>query len=255
MTGPERWRAPHGPEIAFRRSAGTGPGLIWLGGFRSDMEGGKATSLHDWARGRGQAFLRFDYSGHGASSGRFEDGTIGAWIEDALAVLDDLTEGPQILCGSSMGGWIALTLALKRPERVAGLLLIAPAPDFTARLEMEMGDAARREVQERGVWQMPTGDPEFGPTPITRALIEDGPEHFVLGHGPIPVRAPVRILHGMRDEDVPWRGTVDLTGCIAGEDVTLILVKDGDHRLSRPQDIARMLAAAEGVCRAAAAAG
>lgn len=252
MTGPQRWRAPHGPEIAYRRAAGTAPGLVWLGGFRSDMEGGKATALHAWAEAQGRAFLRFDYSGHGASSGRFEDGGIGSWTTDALSVLDHLTEGKQILVGSSMGGWIALNLALARPERVSGLLLIAPAPDFTARLEMDMGDAARRELQERGVWLMPTGDPAFGPTPITRALIEDGPEHFVLGKGPIAVMAPIRILQGMKDADVPWRGTVDLVDCLAGEDVALTLVKDGDHRLSRPQDVARMLAMAEDLCRAAA---
>lgn len=242
---PDFWDAPTGRRIAYRRSAGSGPGVVWLGGFRSDMEGGKATALHDWARGRGQAALRFDYSGHGASSGAFEEGCIGDWTADALAVLDHLTEGPQILVGSSMGGWIALNLALKRPERVAGLALIAPAPDFTARIEWDLSDEARAALQETGVWNMPTGDPDFGPTPITRRLIEDGPDHFVLGKGGVAVTAPVRILQGMEDEDVPWRGTADLTEELTGTDVVLTLIKDTGHRLSRPQDVARILAAVE----------
>lgn len=248
MSEPDIFDAPHGARLAWRRSAGAGPGLVWLGGFRSDMEGGKAVALHDWARAQGRAFLRFDYSGHGASSGRFEDGTIGQWTQDALSALDGLTEGPQILVGSSMGGWIALNLALERPERVAGLLLIAPAPDFTARLELGLGEDARRAIQQEGVWLMPTGDPEFGPTPITRALIEDAPEHFVLGWGQLPVTVPVRIVQGMQDADVPWRGSAELIDCLAAEDVVLHLVKDAGHRLSRPQDLARILAAAQDLC-------
>jgi pimeloyl-ACP methyl ester carboxylesterase len=248
MTDVKRWKAPHGAELAYRQSPGAGPGLLWLGGFRSDMEGGKATALHQWAAARGRAFLRFDYSGHGASSGRFEDGTVGQWTRDALAVLDRLTDGPQVLVGSSMGGWIALNLALQRPERIAGLLLIAPAPDFTARLELELTETARDRIQTDGVWLMPTGDPAFGPTPITRGLLEDAPEHFVLGKGPVPVRVPVRIVQGVLDADVPWRGTADLVDCLEGGDVVLSLVKDGDHRLSRPQDIARILEAVRELC-------
>ncbi len=253
MDKPDFWRAPHGPDLAFRRSAGRGPGLLWLGGFRSDMEGGKAVALHDWARAEGRAFLRFDYSGHGVSSGAFEDGCIGAWTEDALAVLDHLVEGPQILCGSSMGGWIALNLAKRRPERIAGLLLMAPAPDFTAPLELSLPEEARRAIQSQGVWLMETGDPEFGPTPITRKLIEDGPAHFVLGDGPVPIRAPVRIVQGMQDEDVPWRGASDLVQSLEAEDVTLTLVKDAGHRLSRPQDLALIRSGAAALCEAAEA--
>jgi hypothetical protein len=245
MTEPEFWDAPHGARIAYRKAEGSGPGVVWLGGFRSDMEGGKATALAEWARARGQGCLLFDYSGHGASSGRFEDGCIGDWTADALAVLDHLTEGPQILVGSSMGGWIALNLAIARPGRCAGLVLIAPAPDFTARIEWDLSDQARAEIQENGVWLAPSGDPEFGPTPITRRLLEDGPDHFVLNRGGIAINAPVRIVQGMLDDDVPWRGAADLAEEIAGPDVVLTLVKDAGHRLSRPQDIARILAAAE----------
>ena len=228
-----------GGRLAWARVPGTqpdaGPGVVFLGGFRSDMTGSKAIALRDACAARGRAFLRFDYSGHGASDGRFEDGTVGAWADDATEVFDALTEGPQVLFGSSMGGWIATLLALRRPGRVAALVGIAPAPDFTETLMWPaLSEAQRAEIMARGVLHLPS---QYGePTPITRALIEDGPRHKVLGR-PIPLRCPVRILQGMRDPDVPWQHALRLVEALGGDDVRLHLVKDGDHRLSRPEDL------------------
>lgn len=240
--------SPQGRRLAYRRSAGSGPGLVWLGGFRSDMEGGKATRLHDWADGEGRGFLRFDYSGHGASSGEFQDGTIGDWLEDALAAIDGLTEGKQILVGSSMGGWIALHAALARPDRVAGLILLAPAPDFTeALMRPQLPAEALAAIEEAGVWMQPSPyDPE--PTPITARLLDDGAQRLLLDKGGIAITAPVRILQGMQDPDVPWRHALRLVDEIESEDVTFTLIKDGDHRLSREQDLDRLVLAAEALC-------
>jgi pimeloyl-ACP methyl ester carboxylesterase len=221
--------------LAYARLAGRGPGVVFLGGFRSDMQGAKALALRGHCAARGQAFLRFDYSGHGASAGRFEDGTVGQWAADARAVLDALTEGPQILVGSSMGGWIALLLGRARPGRVAGFLGIAPAPDFTEALMWPAFTNDQRDTIIRdGVLHL---DSAYGaPTPITRALIEDGARQGVLG-APVRVHGPVRILQGMADPDVPWRHAVRLMEALEGPDARLILVKDGDHRLSRPEDL------------------
>ncbi|MBP2301946.1 alpha/beta hydrolase family protein [Azospirillum picis] len=225
--------------------AGQGlPGVMFLGGFMSDMTGGKATALERWAVAQGLSFTRFDYQGHGASSGRFADGTIGLWADDALAVLDQVTSGPQILVGSSMGGWMMLLTALRRPERVAGLVGIAPAPDFTEELMWDIFDeGVRRQILEDGVWNRPS---DYGPEPqpITRALIEDGRSHLLLrnpGGGPsgasIAFDGPVRLLHGQRDPDVPWQLSLRIAEALTGDDVSVTLVKDGDHRLSRPQDL------------------
>jgi pimeloyl-ACP methyl ester carboxylesterase len=218
------------------RASGATVGVVFLPGFRSDMEGSKAIALRDHCAATGRALLRFDYGGHGASAGRFEDGTIGQWAADAIAVLDALTEGKQLLVGSSMGGWIALLVARARPDRVAGLIGIAPAPDFTTALMWPaFDDAQRAEIMQRGVVHMPS---QYGePTPITRALIEDGRHHNLLD-APIPLRCPVRILQGMRDPDVPWRHALRLVDALEGDDVRLHLIKDGDHRLSRPEDLA-----------------
>lgn len=225
----------HG-RIAYARRAGRQPGVVFLPGFRSDMQGAKALALRDHCAATGRALLRFDYAGHGASAGRFEDGTIGQWAADAIAVLDALTEGPQVLVGSSMGGWIALLVARARPARIAAFIGLAPAPDFTATLMWPAFTAAQRaEIMERGVLHLPSAYGE--PTPVTRALIEDGGRQGVLD-APIPLRCPVRILQGMRDPDVPWRHALRLVEAIAGDDVRLHLIKDGDHRLSRPQDLA-----------------
>lgn len=215
---------------------------MWLGGFHSDMKGEKASILHTEAVKAGRAFVRFDYLGHGESAGDFADGTIGRWRGDALAVIDRLTTGPLVLAGSSMGGWLALLAALARPERVRGLMLIAPAPDFTERLMwVDFDDAQRTAIMEQGFWMRPSPHDPAG-YPITRALIENGRD-WLLMDARIPVHAPVRILHGARDEDVPWSHSFELVDLLDADDVRWELVKDGDHRLSRPQDIARMIAA------------
>ncbi len=236
-----------GVELAWRRVAARGPeagggvmpvappGVLFLGGFNSDMTGTKAAALAAFCVARGTAFLRFDYSGNGASGGRFEDGTIGRWAADAAGVLEALTEGPQILVGSSMGGWIALLLARDRPERVAGLVGIAAAPDFTDRIRDSLGAAARAAIERDGVWHRPSA---YGPPyPITWALLEDGARHRLL-HAALPIAVPVRLLHGQQDPDVPWETALRTAAAITGGDVQVTLVKDGDHRLSRQADLA-----------------
>jgi pimeloyl-ACP methyl ester carboxylesterase len=232
-----------------RARPGAPPGLFWLGGFKSDMRGTKAEALDQWAEQQGRACTRFDYSGHGESGGAFEDGTIGRWLEDSLAVFTEVCSGPQILIGSSMGGWLALLLAreLQRrggtpPASVAGMVLIAPAVDFTEALMWKRFPAkVKREIEKAGVWERPSayGD---GPYPITRALIEDGRNHLMLGHL-IETGCPVRILQGVQDKDVPFAHAMELVSRLAHDDVVLTLVKDGDHRLSRPEDIERLTAA------------
>ncbi len=231
--------------IAVRKQAGTAPGIFWLGGFKSDMRGTKAEALAAHAARSGRACVRFDYSGHGESGGRFEDGTISSWLEDALAVFETQARGPQIVVGSSMGGWIALLLAAalaKKPARetsLAGLVLIAPAPDFTeALMWAEFSPEVKREIEEEGFWQRPSAYGE-DPYPITRTLIEDGRKHLVLNK-PIELGVPVRILQGVKDPDVPFGHAMKLVSCLAQDDVVLTLVKDGDHRLSRPEDLDRL---------------
>jgi len=233
-----------GERIAWRRVEGRGPTVVWLGGFRSDMTGTKAQALADWAQGAGRGFLRFDYSGHGESSGDFAEGTIGRWRGDALAVIDRFTEGPLVLVGSSMGGWIACLVAQARADRLAGLVLIAPAPDFTDKL-MEPGlpPHALEALARDGVWMRPSEyDP--GGYPITRHLLDEG-RNWSLLPGPVAIEAPVRILQGGADLDVPWRHALALAEALTGRDVVFALIKDGDHRLSRPQDLARLIAAVE----------
>lgn len=233
-----------GLRLAFERNDGAGPTFVWLGGFGSDMSGTKAQALAEWAAATGRAFLRFDYSGHGRSGGAFADGTISRWLADTLAVIDAQTRGPLVLVGSSMGGWIALLAARARPERVAALLLIAPAPDFTETLMWDsFSDAVKAEILETGRWARPS---QYDPAPqiVTRALIEDGRRHLLL-NTPIPFAVPVRIIQGLADPDVPWSHAVKLVERLECPDLTLTLVKDGDHRLSRPQDLARLIGAAE----------
>jgi pimeloyl-ACP methyl ester carboxylesterase len=244
MTDTEGRLESGGTKLAWRRTAGAAPTLIWLGGFRSDMLGTKASALADWAAGAGRDFLRFDYFGHGASEGEFEAGTITRWRADTLAIIDHLTDGPLILVGSSMGGWLACLAALVRPERVVGLLLIAPAADFTSRLlQPEMDKEARASRARDGVWRRTSAyDPEG--YPISRALLEDGARWSILD-APIAIEAPVRIMHGGADEDVPWRHGLELTMAIKSHDVVFTLVREGDHRLSRPADLGRIIAFAE----------
>jgi len=234
-----------GERIAWRRVAGAGPTVVWLGGFRSDMAGTKAQALADWATGTGRGYLRFDYLGHGESSGDFgAKGTITRWREDALAVIDELTDGPLVLVGSSMGGWIACLVAMARPQRVAAMALIAPAADFTEKLMTPGIPPDGREALRRdGVWLRPSlyGDPY----PITKTLLEDGGRWSILGSEPVPIEVPVRIFQGAEDPDVPWAHALELAQQLKGQDVVFMLIKDGDHRLSRPQDIARLIAAVE----------
>jgi pimeloyl-ACP methyl ester carboxylesterase len=233
-----------GERLAWRRIEGQGPAFVWLGGFRADMTGTKAQTLADWAVRRGRAFLRFDYYAHGASSGDFTLGTITRWREDVLAVIDSLTEGPLVLAGSSMGGWLACLAAAARPERVAGLVLIAPAPDFTETLmKPSLPPEAVRALDRHGLWIAP-GEPGEGGYPITRALLEDGARWSILP-GPVPIRCPVRVLQGGKDTAVPWTHALELAQAIESEDVVFTLVKDGDHRLSRPRDLRRMIATLE----------
>ena len=228
---------PDGAAIAYRLLAGQAPGIVFLGGFRSDMTGTKALYLEAYCRSRGRAYLRFDYFGHGASSGDFADGTIGRWRDDAIAVIDSLTAGPQILVGSSMSGWIMLLAALARPERVAALVGVAAAPDFTEELLWpRLSPEQRREVEERGRVVLPSEYDAAGYL-YTRALLEEGRRHLLLG-APIPLDIPVRLLHGLRDESVPWQLSLRLAERLAGRDVAVTLVKHGDHRLSAPSDLA-----------------
>jgi pimeloyl-ACP methyl ester carboxylesterase len=267
--------------IAVRARAGGGPGLFWLGGFNSDMQGTKAIALDAWAGMRNRACVRFDYSGHGESGGAFIDGTIGRWLEESIAVFEQFCAGPQVLIGSSMGGWMALLLAREMARRsagafasevgtgssqenasnkeieppfrfnqngkgssratLAGLVLIAPAPDFTEELMWKgFSPEIRKQIETQGVWLRPS---QYGePYPITRGLIEEGRSHLLLGSA-IEVGCPVRILQGAQDPDVPWQHAFALTHRLPSDDVVLTMIQDGDHRLSRPQDIARLVAA------------
>jgi pimeloyl-ACP methyl ester carboxylesterase len=233
--------------IAVRVREGKSPGLVWLGGLKSDMKGTKAEALDRWAEIAGRACVRFDYSGHGESNGQFTDGTIGRWLEESLAVYEHFAKGPQILIGSSMGGWLALLLARALAERknaapIAGIVLIAPAVDFTEELMWkQFPEATKSEIGQKGVWLRPSAYGEE-PYPITRALIEDGRKHLLLG-GLIETRCPVHILQGVQDPDVPWRHAVELVSRFSRDDVVLTLIKDGDHRLSRPEDIERLITA------------
>jgi len=225
-----------GLELAYRHTGGRAPTLVFLPGFMSDMTGDKATAVQALCQARGHASLLLDYSGHGASGGRFEDGTIGAWTRDALAVIDRVAPGPVVLVGSSMGGWIALNVALARPDRVMALVGIAAAPDFTETLMWpNFTEAQRATITAEGLLRLPS---QYGGEQIiTHALIEEGRNHLRLT-GPIPLHCPVRLLQGQRDPDVPWQTAFTLAERLESQDVRITLVKDGDHRLSRPQDIA-----------------
>lgn len=245
-----------GCEIAFRRRAAdparpTRPGIVWLGGFKSDMQSTKAQRLDAFAAAEGRACLRFDYSGHGESSGRFEDGVISRWLAESLALIRAQTAGPQVIVGSSMGGWIALLAARamgaqEARERLAGWVLIAPAVDFTeALMWAQMSPKVRKQIETDGVWMRHSAyAPD--PYPITRALIEDGRRNLLLGET-IDAHAPVHILQGMKDPDVPWTHAMTLVEHLAGDNVTLSLIKDGDHRLSREEDIAALISAVAGI--------
>ena len=240
-------------KIVVRRRSGATPGLLWLGGLKSDMGGTKAAALDRWAAAHQRDCERFDYSGHGESEGKFTDGTISRWLDESIAVFDAYCHGPQVLVGSSMGAWLALLLTreLRRREPMlspAALVLIAPAVDFTEELMWKRFPAAvKRKLESEGVWERPSRySPE--PYPITAGLIEDGRRHLLLG-GLIETGCPVRILQGVADPDVPWRHAVELVSRLAQDDVVLSLIKDGDHRLSRPEDIERLVGVVSEFCK------
>jgi pimeloyl-ACP methyl ester carboxylesterase len=233
---------PEGRKIAYHQSQGAGPGIVFLGGFRSDMTGTKAVYLEEWARDAGRAFLRFDYSGHGQSSGDFLEGGIGDWFADARAAVDQLTTGPQILVGSSMGGWISLLLARAMPDRVAGLVTIAAAPDFTEDSMWNGFDENQRAaLHTTGQVALPS---EYSDEPyiITRKLIEDGRNNLVL-RAPLPLPFPTRFLQGTDDVDVPVSVALKLMDHVSGQDIRLSLVKGADHRFSSPDCLAMITAA------------
>lgn len=239
-----------GAKIAVRHREGKNrPGVVWLGGYRSDMRGTKALVLDEWAEKTGHSALRLDYSGHGESGGDFNQGTISRWLNESLAVYRHYAEGPQILVGSSMGGWIALRMAQelkKEGKEPAGIVLIAPAPDFTAVLvEPTLSDAQKRDLQEKGYFEEPS---DYSPNPYvyTRALLEDGRQNLVL-KGIIETGCPVHILQGMQDPDVPYKHALTLVEHLPVDDVTLTLVRDGDHRLSRPQDLDLLIRTVSGL--------
>ena len=224
----------------------SGVGVMFCGGFRSDMTGTKAQALAEWARARATPFTRFDYFGHGASTGAFTDGTMSQWRGDIPHVLDELCAGPQILIGSSFGGWLSLMAALDRPEKVAGLLLIAPAVDMTERLMWDrFSEKAREKLKREGLIYDPS---EYNPEgyPISQALIEDGRQHLMLGQT-IELDIPVRILHGQKDDAVPWQLSLELAEQLTSQNVEMQFLKDGDHRLSEPAQIDKILAMLEGL--------
>jgi pimeloyl-ACP methyl ester carboxylesterase len=227
--------------LALRASSGRAPTVVFLGGLGSAMTGTKATFLESHCCAHGRAYVRFDYRGHGTSGGRLEEGCIGDWLADTLAVLDGATDGRLVLGGSSLGGWLALLAGLARPGRVVGLVLVAAAPDFTESLiRAKLTEQQRSTLAVAGVVRLPSayGDP----LPVTRRLIEEGGRHLLLG-APIPLHCPIHLLHGQQDPDVPWTTSLDLAARLESGRVTVELVKDGDHRLSRDGDLRRLAAA------------
>ncbi len=232
-----------GIRLAARHRPGDGPTLVFLPGLRSNMNGDKATALAAHAGRRGRASLRLDYSGHGESGGRFTDGTIGIWRDDALAVIEALTPGPLVLVGSSMGGWIGLLLGMALGTRVHGFVGIAAAPDFTVAMEAELDAVQRATLARDGMVMLPT-TPD--PTPLTRQALDDGLACRVLDQ-PISLSCPVRLLHGQRDTVVDWQRALAIADAIEGGDCQTLLVKDGDHRLSRPQDVQLLIATVDGL--------
>lgn len=237
-----------GATIAYHHSPGKAPGVVFLTGYMSDMTGGKALRLEHFCRVRRLAYLRFDYFGHGASSGAFTDGTIGRWADDAVFALDHLTEGPQVLVGSSLGGWIMTLAAIRRPGRIAGMLGIAAAPDFTEDLVATMLTAEQKTILERdGVVPVASPyDPE--PTPVTKLILDEGRNHLVL-RDEIPLDCPVRLIHGMQDPDVPWQTSLRLAERLRSNDVEITLIKKRTHRLSEPEDLDRLCETLEALFR------
>lgn len=240
MSTAEFLALPDGSALAYQHSPGQAPGILFCPGFNSDMQGAKALALEQWCQALGRQFTRFDYHGHGQSSGKLEQGCIGRWRDDTLAVLDAVTVGPQLVVGSSMGGWIALLVAMARPGRVVGLVGIAAAPDFTERLRKDKLDAGQhRQLANTGFCDIPNCYDDGEPYRISRHLLEEAESHLLLG-GAIPVDVPVRLIQGQCDGDVPWQTALALAESLRSTDVEVQLVKSGDHRLSEPEDIRRL---------------
>lgn len=235
---------PDNRRIAYHLTPGRLPGVIFMGGFKSDMTGSKALALETFCKNRGQRFLRFDYTGHGESSGRFVDGTIGSWKQDMLDVLDQLTEGKSILIGSSMGAWIMLLAGLTRPEKVLALIGIASAPDFTEALVWKkLQPKQKQDLEEKGVFYAPSCNGE-DPYPITMTLIKEARTHLLLDKD-ISIFVPVRLLHGLDDQDVPWQNSISLMEKLQSNDIRLQLIKGGNHRLSEPEHLELLCATLE----------
>ena len=231
---------PDGTELAYQHSPGHGPGLLFCAGFNSDMQGDKALALEAWCGKQGRQFTRFDYFGHGQSSGSLEQGCIGRWRDDALTMLDKVTYGPQLIVGSSMGGWIMMLVAQARPERVAGLVGVAAAPDFTERMRHErLSEAQLRQLADTGYCDMPSYYDDGQSYRISQQLLDEGRAHLLLEKD-IAIDVPVRLLHGQCDEDVPWQHALSIAAALTSRDVEVLLVKSGDHRLSEPEDLQRL---------------
>jgi pimeloyl-ACP methyl ester carboxylesterase len=245
---PEFLSTPEGESIAYHHRDGQSPGVLFCPGFNSDMQGNKALALEAWCGEHNRQFTRFDYYGHGESSGRVEEGTVGRWRDDTLAVLEQVTRGPQLIVGSSMGGWMMLLAALAVPERVAGLIGLAAAPDFTRTLAerlIDMGEGAR--LQRIGYVDLPSDYDDGRPYRISRRLLEEGDRHLLLDSD-IPISLPVRLIHGQCDTDIPWQHALRIAARLASDDVEVHLIKTGDHRLSSAQDLRRLLATVADLC-------
>ncbi len=245
-----RLERPDGEYVAYEHIPGKGPGILFCAGFNSNMQGDKALALEAWCREQGRQFTRFDYFGHGDSSGRFEDGTIGRWRDDTVAVLDEVTEGPQVIVGSSMGGWMMLLAALARPDSVLALLGIAAAPDFTEGLRNGgLDDRQREQLASSGCFEIENCYDDGEPYRISGQLLEEGRQHLLLTQESLPLDLPVRLIHGQCDPDVPWQHALTLAGALAGDDVEVQLVKGGEHLLSEPADLRRLLRTLEALLR------
>jgi len=246
MTQPELLQRPDGQSVAYHHTPGDAPGVIFCSGFMSDMEGTKALALEQAMKDLGRSYTRFDYLGHGQSTGLFKDGTISRWVDDALAVLDECTAGPQVVVGSSMGGWVGLRMALLRPERVMGFVGIAAAPDFTRRMKRDLTEDAKADIERQGYWEEPS---EYSDEPytITGRLLNDGEKNCLMDHS-IPFDGPVHLLQGMKDESVPWQTALDIQERLTSDNVNVTLIKEGDHRLSEEIDLTRLILTTETVC-------
>lgn len=244
-SGPDYIVAEDGARLAYHHLPGNAPGVLFCPGFHSDMQGEKALALEAWCRDCGRQFTRFDYFGHGQSDGSAEQGRIGRWAGDVVRVLDEVTTGPQVIVGSSMGGWLMLLATLARPARVCGLIGIASAPDFSRDMTaMLKASSAWQDIEQLGYHDMPSHYPGDSTYRIEAGFLEEAEAHCLLD-APIAIDVPVTLLHGQADEDVPWQRSLDLANRLVGHDVEIRLIKDGDHRLSRPQDLMRLLRALE----------